>query len=125
MIAYKHLNPFLKRLNDLLLELEHNRVWLHRRTNIKLSTINSWFSNNRYPRVDHAHRIAKELNVTVEYLMTGEEDRKITNPEVKIILDALEPLSHRELIRIQGIVLSNIPNIRDVEIRDFLAQLDD
>jgi hypothetical protein len=57
--------------------------------------------------------------------MTGEEERKITNPEVKIILDALEPLSHRELIRIQGIVLSNIPNIRDVEIRDFLAQLDD
>ena len=69
MIAYKNLNPFLKRLNDQLLELGQNRVWLHRQTGIKLSTINSWISNNRYPRVDHAYRIAKELKVTVEYLL--------------------------------------------------------
>ncbi len=42
-------------------------------TNISVNTIRGWFSKDLTPDVFNAVKIAKALNVTVEYLVTGEQ----------------------------------------------------
>jgi len=42
-------------------------------TGIPSSTLSTWKSKRKYPRADEAYKIAKTLNTTVEYLITGEE----------------------------------------------------
>jgi len=42
-------------------------------TGIRSSTLSTWKSKKKYPRADDACKIAKTLNTTVEYLVTGEE----------------------------------------------------
>lgn len=60
---------FLSRLDSALHKIERKRPWLSRQTGIPLSTINSWFARNRYPRADHVYKIAKALSTTVEEIM--------------------------------------------------------
>jgi len=43
------------------------------KTGIRFSTLSTWKSKKTYPRADDACKIAKTLNTTVEYLVTGEE----------------------------------------------------
>jgi transcriptional regulator with XRE-family HTH domain len=45
------------------------------RTKIKQSTLSTWRSKKKFPRADMAVKIAKSLDTTVEYLVTGEEER--------------------------------------------------
>jgi hypothetical protein len=42
------------------------------RARIKQSTLSTWRSKHKFPRADMAVRIARSLNTTVEYLVTGE-----------------------------------------------------
>ena len=59
---------------------------LARATKIPYATILSYLNKDVLPRVDYAVRIAKFLNVSVEYLVTGKEQNKVyTNryPTVK------------------------------------------
>jgi transcriptional regulator with XRE-family HTH domain len=54
--------------------IKSNRVkqeWLAEKTGIKYQTLRSWISKNILPRADDAVKIAKELGVTVEYLIEG------------------------------------------------------
>ena len=43
------------------------------RTGIKQSTLSTWKNKNKYPRALEAFEIAKAINTTVEYLVSGEE----------------------------------------------------
>ena len=43
---------------------------------ISLNTLRGWVSKNVLPRADEAVKIAKALNTTVEYLVTGEQTDK-------------------------------------------------
>ncbi|MDR2741358.1 MAG: helix-turn-helix domain containing protein [Treponema sp.] len=43
------------------------------RTQVKQSTLSTWRSKKKFPRADMAVKIAKALDTTVEYLVTGEE----------------------------------------------------
>jgi hypothetical protein len=45
--------------------------WLYRKTAIPKGTFSSWKSRNLLPRADAAFRIARALDVSVEYLLTG------------------------------------------------------
>jgi transcriptional regulator with XRE-family HTH domain len=42
------------------------------RTQVKQSTLSTWRSKKKFPRADMAVKIAKSLDTTVEYLVTGE-----------------------------------------------------
>jgi len=44
-------------------------------TGIKQSTLSSWKINNLFPRADDAYLIASAANTTVEYLVTGKDER--------------------------------------------------
>jgi transcriptional regulator with XRE-family HTH domain len=45
--------------------------WVAKHSGIKFGTFQGWILNGLYPRVDDAARIAKTLNTSIEYLLTG------------------------------------------------------
>jgi len=47
--------------------------WLYRKTQIPKGTFSSWKNRKTIPRADEALLIAKALKVSVEYLLTGED----------------------------------------------------
>jgi transcriptional regulator with XRE-family HTH domain len=98
-------NKFLQRVDDVLHEKDRKRPWLAQESGIKLGTINSWFSQNRYPYVSDASKIAAALGVSIDYLMTGDEpDRRYTDPLIAEMIDYLEGLTPAELQRTYGML---------------------
>jgi transcriptional regulator with XRE-family HTH domain len=47
-------------------------------TSIPHSTLSTWKSKNKFPRVDEAYKIAQALKTTVEYLVTGQDSANPT-----------------------------------------------
>lgn len=66
-----HKNLFLVRLQETLDRKGVRRPWLAREAGIPLSTINTWFSYGRYPRLHEAAQIAEVLEVNLDWLVTG------------------------------------------------------
>jgi transcriptional regulator with XRE-family HTH domain len=46
--------------------------WVAKKTGISFHTLHGWIAKGIFPRVNEAARIAAILNVSVEYLMSGE-----------------------------------------------------
>lgn len=72
------MSEIVKRIDLLLAQRNENRNNLQK-IGIKQQTISAWYINNRVPRADDLHKIAQYLNVSMEYILTGEE--KKTNME--------------------------------------------
>ena len=70
------MNIFLERLKDELSYQGLTQKELSERTEISVNTIRGWFSKDLVPDVFNAVKVAKALNTTVEYLVTGENDNK-------------------------------------------------
>lgn len=97
------MHDFLERVDKLLTQKGVKRPWLSKQTNISLNTINGWFQNNRPPRVDYAHEVAKALDISLDYLMTGEEKFKdFGNPLIEEICEYMVSLNEDELQRLYG-----------------------
>ena len=71
--------------------------------------------NGSIPSADAAVRLAKALGVTVEYLITGNEQKEINklplSPDPRIILKNLELLNRRD----RKIVLTLINSLKEME----------
>ena len=70
------MNIFLERLKDEISYQGLTQKELAERTEISVNTIRGWFSKDLVPDVFNAVKVAKALNTTVEYLVTGEEENK-------------------------------------------------
>lgn len=68
------MNIFLERLKDEISYQGLTQKELAERTEISVNTIRGWFSKDLVPDVFNAVKVAKVLNTTVEYLVTGEND---------------------------------------------------
>ena len=63
-------------------------------TNISYNTLQSWITKDRLPDAQDAVKIARALNVSVERLVTGQEDiSKELNKETNELLHDLRHLS--------------------------------
>jgi len=83
---------------------------------INKRTIDNYLNtHNCIPSADAAVRIAEALGVTVEYLITGEEQKERNNPPLspdpKVILKNIESLNKRD----RKIVLNLIKSLKDME----------
>ena len=83
---------------------------------INRRTIDNYLrENGSVPSADAAVRIAGALGVTVEYLITGEEQKERNNPPLgpdpKVILKNIESLNKRD----RKIVLNLIKSLKDME----------
>lgn len=77
---------FWKNVKD---ELEYNLMSqkeLSESINLSYNTLQSWITKDRLPDAENAVKIAKKLNTTVEYLVTGEKIRIQNENNRKIIL---------------------------------------
>jgi len=70
------MNIFLERLKDEISYQGLTQKELAERTEISVNTIRGWFSKDLVPDVFNAVKVAKVLNTTVEYLVTGENNNK-------------------------------------------------
>ena len=60
---------------------------------VPLSTLNGWIKNNYFPSIVEGYKIARELGVSVEYLITGQENPSRKNVEaVRSLLRKAEEL---------------------------------
>lgn len=64
---------FWLRVDDLAKTKGTNPEALAIACQVPLSTLKEWMENNKYPPVIEGYKIARELGVTVEFLVTGQE----------------------------------------------------
>ena len=70
------MNIFLERLKDEISYQGLTQKELAERTEISVNTIRGWFSKDLVPDVFNAVKVAKALNTSVEYLVTGINENK-------------------------------------------------
>ena len=66
------MSDFLARVRDEMNYQNLTQKELSEKTGISINTIRGWFSKNLTPDVVSAVKVAQVLNVSVEYLVTGE-----------------------------------------------------
>lgn len=69
---YLSMSDFLARVRDEMNYQNLTQKELSEKTGISINTIRGWFSKNLTPDVVSAVKVAQVLNVSVEYLVTGE-----------------------------------------------------
>lgn len=89
-----------------MLDRKWRRPDLARATGLNMSTLNGYFKKGkkRVPFADDAVKIARALDTTVEYLVTGEgaPTREIEDPEYLEFCRLLKGLPMRELAEARG-----------------------
>lgn len=89
-------------------ELEYNlktQKELATAIGISYNTLQSWITKDRLPDVEQALKIAKNLNTSIEYLVTGkDEENKVLNSRLQIMIPKLNHLSDENLELIDLII---------------------
>lgn len=67
------MKTFIDRIEEVLEKKEISKTELSEALNIRRPTLSEWKKNGAIPSADIALKIAKYLNVSVEWLITGEE----------------------------------------------------
>ncbi|MBQ5451154.1 MAG: helix-turn-helix transcriptional regulator [Treponema sp.] len=82
------------------------------KTKISYNTIQSWITKDRLPDASDSVKIAKVLDVSVEYLVTGQENtKKQTSAELNELLHDIRHLSADDL-QIVRIVVHRLKEAR-------------
>jgi transcriptional regulator with XRE-family HTH domain len=105
------MEPFYKRVQIRLVEIERKRSWLLAQTGIKPSTWSSWEAHGRIPPADRALAIADALGLSLEFLLVGREttfDMRQSHPLVLQIFNQLKSLDERQLRQ----VLTTVNTVR-------------
>ena len=103
---------FRKNLRDLLDYKCISVKELAEMTQIPKRTLENYLgSRASMPPADYAHKIAKALHVTVEYLFSDEEGRSDdTAPEYGLVMNELKNLPKEDIKMVLGIVQAVLKN---------------
>ncbi|MCH5272733.1 MAG: helix-turn-helix transcriptional regulator [Lachnospiraceae bacterium] len=63
----------IERIKEIMNERGIKQTELAKSLGIGKTTINAWFNNNSDPKIEQLEQIAKRLEVSIEYLVTGKE----------------------------------------------------
>ena len=74
-----NVNKILKRISDELYEQEKKPAELCQYAGIRPSTYSTWKKEDRLPQLQYIPAIAKFLGVTIDYLVTGEDNISAVN----------------------------------------------
>jgi transcriptional regulator with XRE-family HTH domain len=114
---------FWERVNKTIKENGIKQEWLAQKTCIKYQTLRSWVSKDILPRADDAAKIAKELNVTVEYLVTGTNSFALGEADefymkyrkFSVLLEYLELLNQEQREDIEAFALTLVEKKQTLE----------
>ena len=81
------MNIFLENLKNELTKNQITQKELAEKINISVNTVRGWFSKDLTPDVYTALKIAKALNTTVEYLVTGKDSDTYRQKYEKLVSD--------------------------------------
>lgn len=95
---------FWDRLKSEIKRQNTTQEWIANQCGISFGTFRKWLSRKTMPNVDQAYLIAKTLGVSVEYLVTGNKDNQLINPQLKSIHDNLLLLTDEELKSVRVLV---------------------
>lgn len=84
----------IERMKEIMNEKGIKQVELAKALGLSKTTINAWFNNNSDPKTDQLEQIADTLNVSVEYLVTGQERKDHLTGEEKMLVDEFRCLNN-------------------------------
>mgnify|MGYP000156238730 CR=1 FL=1 len=114
---------FWQRVKERIKALNTTQEWVASKIPIRADSFSRWIQRNTLPRADEAYRIAKALDTSVEYLLTGNdpmlslEDKTllVLAKKYKDLLNDLEELDEdRRKVLIESIHLQ-AESIRSVK----------
>jgi transcriptional regulator with XRE-family HTH domain len=120
---------FWERVNKTIKMRSQKQEWLAEQTGIKYQTLRSWVSKDILPRVDDAVKIARALEVSVEYLVEGansamprEIDTFYTRyKKFSVLLEYLEELTLEQREDIEAFALTLCEKKQALEARKHSA----
>jgi transcriptional regulator with XRE-family HTH domain len=96
------MNIFLQNLKEEMSYQDITQKELADRTGISINTIRGWFSKDLTPDVFTAAKLAKALNTTMEFLVTGTAAKNVVSTPLEIkLLELFRRIPddpHRELV---------------------------
>ncbi|CAL7890868.1 helix-turn-helix domain-containing protein [Fusobacterium necrophorum] len=93
----------LSRVDSLLLEKNMTRAELERKADLGNGTLRNWA--NSMPSIDKVQRVARVLNVTLDYLYHGAD-----NDEIRLLARDIKELDENTQNIIKSIIKSNKNN---------------
>jgi transcriptional regulator with XRE-family HTH domain len=76
---------FWERLRDTLKGKDLTQEWLARKINVPIGTFKNWLTRGTYPNAQQVVDIAKLLNTSAEYLVTGSERGNLAEEERRLL----------------------------------------
>jgi len=76
---------FWIRLKNEIKAKNTTQEWIAGKIDVPLSTFRKWMTRKTYPNLEEGTKIAKLLDVTAEYLITGTEIEYLNDSEKKLI----------------------------------------
>lgn len=83
---------FWNNVRSLIKAKDLTQEWVCKQCGIPLGTIKNGMTNNRYPSLDNAYKIADYLNTSVEKLLTG-QSKDVNSEVIKLLEQAIDKLS--------------------------------
>ena len=86
------MNGFQERLNELLVEKGLSRLQLAKALNISSTTINGYFNNNFYPKIEIAISMANFFGCSLDFLFGISDVNDFSNRNTNLFFENLENL---------------------------------
>lgn len=92
-----------KRILELRNNLNLNQVSLAKKAGLTAPSISQYESGTRNPSYEALVKLSAALNVSVDYLVSGEEnDDEILNPEMKVMIKTIQFLEKKNSQNFSG-----------------------
>lgn len=76
-----------ERIKEKMRQLNLSKAELARKTDIPYSTVDNWFKRNSYPSSEIIENLAKALNTSSEWIITGKEPEAVQTEDVQELLN--------------------------------------
>lgn len=87
---------FVNRIDNLLLKTNKKRTPMLLELNLPRTAMINWYKNDNIPAGDIVYKLSKYLDVSINYLLTGEEEEKELSFEEKEILSIFNSLTEEK-----------------------------
>ena len=101
----------IDRIIELSDEKNIKQIDIANKLDINKSVVANWKKRNCNPPAEYIPQIAELLNVSVQWLMTGEEQSEEITSEEKALLEHYRMLSEKDKAEINGIIELKLKNV--------------
>lgn len=96
---------FWHRFNSQVRLQNTTQEWIATKAGVNVATLRSWIARRRLPRVDEAYALAQALEVSLEWLLTGEHSQIMPpSPEIHRLFQDILQLTSDERVLVDAAV---------------------